>query len=216
MSMPTSLVAFVLAGAVYAPDVPVTVSQLVTGAPSHVRLTNTSRQAVTAWSLATTAVSGDRTHREVYTADGYLSEVTHGCPAHRISWSACCRASRARCRSIPFRRARPWKSSPPCSTTAPLSGRDGDRGDLRQARQGAGRIARRGRRVQRCAAHRARRGRARRIERTIDGARAARGIDPVPRRAGAVQTYEGRGGADQSTRHCAATPTSSPASTSSP
>jgi hypothetical protein len=80
MSMPTSLVAFVLAGAVYAPEVPVTVSQLVTGAPSHVRLTNTSRQAVTAWSLATTAVSGDRTHREVYTADGYLSEVTHGLP----------------------------------------------------------------------------------------------------------------------------------------
>jgi hypothetical protein len=80
MSMPISVVALVLAGAVYAPEMPVTVSQLVTGSPSHVRLTNTSGQAVTAWSLATTAVSGDRTHREVYTADGYLSEVTHGLP----------------------------------------------------------------------------------------------------------------------------------------
>ena len=73
-----SLIALLLAGAVYAPEMPVTVSHVVTGAPSHVRLTNTSPQAVTAWSLATTAVSGDRTHREVYTADGYLSEVTHG------------------------------------------------------------------------------------------------------------------------------------------
>jgi hypothetical protein len=80
MSMRISLAALMLTGAVYAPDMPVTVSQLVTGAPSHVRLTNTSRQTVTAWSLATTAVSGDRTHREVYTADGYLSEATHGLP----------------------------------------------------------------------------------------------------------------------------------------
>jgi hypothetical protein len=78
MSTPISLIALVCASAVYAPEMPVTVSHVVTGSPSHVRLTNTSPQAVTAWSLATTTVSGDRTHREVYTADGYLSEVTHG------------------------------------------------------------------------------------------------------------------------------------------
>jgi hypothetical protein len=60
---------------------PVVASDLVTGASSHVRLTNTSRQPVTAWSLAaTTARAGGGTHREVYTTDGYLSEATHGLP----------------------------------------------------------------------------------------------------------------------------------------
>ena len=57
------------------------VSDLVTGASSRVRITNTSRQPVTAWSVAaTTETSGGRTHREVYTTDGYLSEATHGLP----------------------------------------------------------------------------------------------------------------------------------------
>src|SRR4029077_5888979 len=78
MSTPISFIALMLTAVVHAPDIPVTVSQVVTGSSSHVRITNTSPQAVTAWSLATTSVSGDRTHREVYTADGYLSEVTHG------------------------------------------------------------------------------------------------------------------------------------------
>ena len=60
---------------------PVVVSDLVTGASSHVRITNTSRQPVTAWSVAaTTETCGGRTHREVYTTDGYLSEATHGLP----------------------------------------------------------------------------------------------------------------------------------------
>ena len=57
---------------------PVTVSHLATGTPSHVQVTNVSRQPVTAWSLETKVVSGDRTHREVMTSDGYLSEATHG------------------------------------------------------------------------------------------------------------------------------------------
>src|SRR5262249_62232626 len=58
---------------------PLTVSDVVTGPSSHVRLSNTSTQPVTAWSLAATTTSGTgRTHREVYTSDGYLSEVTHG------------------------------------------------------------------------------------------------------------------------------------------
>jgi len=64
-----------------AADAPLTVSDVVTGPSSHVRLTNTTTQPVTAWSLAaTTRSTSGRTHREVYTSDGYLSEVTHGLP----------------------------------------------------------------------------------------------------------------------------------------
>lgn len=64
-----------------AAESPVVVSDLVTGASSHVRITNTSRQPVTAWSLAaTTERPGGGVHREVYTTDGYLSEATHGLP----------------------------------------------------------------------------------------------------------------------------------------
>src|SRR6266478_172223 len=82
MSIPiSSLSAVLLATVVYSTEMPVTVSNLVTGPQSRVRLTNTSKQPVTAWSLATTMqAEGGRTHREVYTADGYLSEVTHGLP----------------------------------------------------------------------------------------------------------------------------------------
>jgi hypothetical protein len=65
----------------FAAEIPVTVSDVVTGTSSHVRMTNTSRQPVTAWSLAaTTEKAGGGTHREVYTTDGYLSEATHGLP----------------------------------------------------------------------------------------------------------------------------------------
>jgi hypothetical protein len=72
-----ALISTVLAAA----DPPLKVSDVVTGPSSHVRLTNTSTQPVTAWSLAaTTTSSSGRTHREVYTSDGYLSEVTHGLP----------------------------------------------------------------------------------------------------------------------------------------
>jgi hypothetical protein len=66
---------------VAAAAIPVAVSDLVTGPQSHVRLTNTASQPVTAWSLAISTPAGPgRTHREVETADGYLSEVTHGLP----------------------------------------------------------------------------------------------------------------------------------------
>jgi hypothetical protein len=65
---------------VFAAEIPLTVSDVVTGPESHVRLTNTSTQPVTAWSLAATTQSGGRTHRDVYTVDGYLSELTHGLP----------------------------------------------------------------------------------------------------------------------------------------
>jgi hypothetical protein len=60
---------------------PLTISDVVTGNASHVRLTNSGRQPVTAWSLAViTEPAPGRTHREVYTVDGYLSEATHGLP----------------------------------------------------------------------------------------------------------------------------------------
>jgi hypothetical protein len=62
----------------YASDMPLIVGQPVPGTPGHVQITNTGRQAVTAWSLATTTHTDGRTHREVFTADGYLSEATHG------------------------------------------------------------------------------------------------------------------------------------------
>ena len=63
-----------------AAESPLTVSDVVTGPSSHVKLTNTGAQPVTAWSLAATSTSDGRTHREVYSSDGYLSEVTHGLP----------------------------------------------------------------------------------------------------------------------------------------
>jgi hypothetical protein len=64
-----------------AAEMPLKVSDVVTGAASHVRLTNTASQPVTAWSLAATSQGeGGRTHREVFTVDGYLSELTHGLP----------------------------------------------------------------------------------------------------------------------------------------
>jgi len=81
MNMRICLTALLLTAGMNASDMPLAVGQLVTGTPSHVRLTNTSSQPVTAWSLAvTTHADGGRTHREVYTVDGYLSEVTHGLP----------------------------------------------------------------------------------------------------------------------------------------
>ena len=70
-----------MASTAQAAESPVMISDLVTGEASHVRITNTGRQPVTAWSLkAITESSGGRTHREVYTTDGYLSELTHGLP----------------------------------------------------------------------------------------------------------------------------------------
>ena len=82
MSMRQLLSATLIAASTaFAAEIPVTVSDIVTGASSHVRITNTSRQPVTAWSLAATTEKPEGgTHREVYTTDGYLSEATHGLP----------------------------------------------------------------------------------------------------------------------------------------
>jgi len=79
MSLHTLLLTAIVSTAV-AGEIPLSVSDIVTGTPGHVRLTNTSRQPVTAWSLATSASSNGRTHREIHTTDGYLSEATHGLP----------------------------------------------------------------------------------------------------------------------------------------
>jgi hypothetical protein len=81
MSMRTYLLAVLMASVAQPAETPVTISNLVTGASSHVKITNTSGQPVTAWSIAaTTEPAEGRTHREIYTTDGFLSEVTHGLP----------------------------------------------------------------------------------------------------------------------------------------
>ena len=79
--IPLAVVLTMMSSMVQAVEPPLVVSEVVTGESSHVRLTNTSDQPVTAWSLAvTTEPAPGRTHREVYTTDGYLSEATHGLP----------------------------------------------------------------------------------------------------------------------------------------
>jgi hypothetical protein len=81
MSMRIFLSTVLLAAVASAAEMPLKVSDVATGAQSHARLTNTASQPVTAWSLAaTTRAEGGRTHREVFTVDGYLSELTHGLP----------------------------------------------------------------------------------------------------------------------------------------
>jgi hypothetical protein len=81
MSMHIIASTVLLAAVAYAAEIPLKVSDVATGAQSHVRLTNTASQPVTAWSLAaTTRAEGGRTRREVFTVDGYLSELTHGLP----------------------------------------------------------------------------------------------------------------------------------------
>jgi len=81
MSITAFAGALLISSAINVPDMPVTVSDVTTGASSHVRVTNTASQPVTAWSLAVTSEKpGGGLHREVYTTEGYLSEVTHGLP----------------------------------------------------------------------------------------------------------------------------------------
>jgi hypothetical protein len=70
-----------VAASAQAAESPLIISDLVTGNAGTVRLTNSGSQPVTAWSLAAiTEPAPGRTHREVYTVDGYLSEATHGLP----------------------------------------------------------------------------------------------------------------------------------------
>lgn len=81
MSLQLLASAVALSAVLAAPEMPLRVSDLVIGPPTHVRVTNSSAQPVTAWALAATSRNPNGgTHRQVYSADGYLSEVTHGLP----------------------------------------------------------------------------------------------------------------------------------------
>src|SRR5205085_1795389 len=76
-TMTAGLAAAMLSATLGASDLPLALRDFVAGPNAHVRIVNTAGQAITAWSLAiTTHLESGRTHREVVTADGYLSEVT--------------------------------------------------------------------------------------------------------------------------------------------
>src|SRR5262245_19728397 len=73
----TAIVTVVLAATVQGVDLPLVVSNLTTGPNSHLRLTNTAEQPVTAWSLAiTTPVVDGQSRRFEESVDAYLSEIT--------------------------------------------------------------------------------------------------------------------------------------------
>lgn len=74
------LVAATIAALMQTAELPLTIGQIVSGPSSRVTLTNKAAQPVTAWSLAVVTQANGRTHREVETVDGYLTEVTHGLP----------------------------------------------------------------------------------------------------------------------------------------
>jgi hypothetical protein len=62
-----------------APELPLT-GRLITGPPPQVELGNTGDRAVTAWSFVVISPTQTGTHREVHSADVYLSDVTRGLP----------------------------------------------------------------------------------------------------------------------------------------
>jgi hypothetical protein len=73
------MVVMILVVHLIAAELPLVADHLVTGPKSHVMLTNRANQPITAWALAViTHPDVGRTHREVETVDGYLSEATHG------------------------------------------------------------------------------------------------------------------------------------------
>jgi hypothetical protein len=73
----TAVVTLFLAITVRGAELPLVVSDLTTGLNSHLRLTNTADQPVTAWSLAiTTPVVDGQSRRFEESVDAYLSEIT--------------------------------------------------------------------------------------------------------------------------------------------
>lgn len=54
--------------------------RLISGPPPQVELKNTGDRAVTAWRFVVISPTQTGTHREVHSADVYLSEVTRGLP----------------------------------------------------------------------------------------------------------------------------------------
>jgi hypothetical protein len=75
----TCTAALALTTLLLAPEFPVT-ARLTAGPPSRVELKNTGTRAITAWSFAVVSPTQTGTHREVHSADVYLSEVTRGLP----------------------------------------------------------------------------------------------------------------------------------------
>ncbi|HEV3141155.1 MAG TPA: hypothetical protein VGY57_11590, partial [Vicinamibacterales bacterium] len=62
------------------PAIPVS-ARIVAGSPPRAELTNTGSKPITAWSFAVVSPNAQGgTHREVHTADVYLSEVTRDLP----------------------------------------------------------------------------------------------------------------------------------------
>jgi hypothetical protein len=62
------------------PLIPAT-ARIVAGSPPRVELTNAGNQPITAWSFAVVSPNAQGgMHRELHTADVYLSEVTRGLP----------------------------------------------------------------------------------------------------------------------------------------
>jgi len=81
-------VAFLITAALAAADPPLA-GRLVAGAKPTVELRNTGSQAVTAWSFAVSSPNPNGgIHREMHSADVYLSEVTRGLPRapNHLDW----------------------------------------------------------------------------------------------------------------------------------
>src|SRR6185295_3040803 len=81
-------VAFLITAALAAAEAPLS-GRLVAGAKPTVELKNTGSQAVTAWSFAVSSPNPNGgIHREMHSADVYLSEVTRGLPRapNHLDW----------------------------------------------------------------------------------------------------------------------------------
>jgi len=84
----TFRVAFLITAALAAADAPLS-GRLVAGTPPTVELKNTGNRAVTAWSFAVSSPNPNGgIHREMHSADVYLSEVTRGLPRapNHLDW----------------------------------------------------------------------------------------------------------------------------------
>src|SRR5438046_3711152 len=75
----TCTVAIALTALLLVPDFPVT-GRIISGPPPQVELTNTANRAVTAWAFAVVSPTATGAHREVHSADVYLSDVTRDLP----------------------------------------------------------------------------------------------------------------------------------------
>jgi hypothetical protein len=71
--------ALTVATLLLASDLPMT-GRIMSGTDNRVELTNTGSLAITAWTFAVVTPTATGTHREVHSADVYLSEVTRGLP----------------------------------------------------------------------------------------------------------------------------------------